>query len=675
MKYDWLAGDQQTALTDPFKVVLSERRARLYFGSGHLDDMIGRELVYDDSVHVAVAGIVRDWKENTDFPYSEFISLGSADHGFLRENLQLDQSKGIPPSSRALVKIVENTSTSRVSAAIANLFSKYRSGKSGDRISVQSLSSVHFTTYGGGRGTEFRTAHLPTLYALSGIALFILILAIVNYVNLATAQSLTRDKEIGIRKVLGSSRASVVFQFLSETLLLTLFAVCLAAFFVNPVLAVFHQFIPVGVKFEPWSSGTFLFLASITAFTTLLAGLYPARFLSSFVPILALRGAGTPKGSEKWWIRKGLIVFQFTVSLVFIIGALVIGRQIHFVLTTDLGFRSEAVVLLPTNDSRDSLNRVKLVEERIGRLPGVIGTARENIPPMGLDRAMFGIQYKARSDERMSVLAIKADENFIPLYGMRLLAGRNLSPSDTIKELIINETLSRNLGFKSPEQALGKSIYTWNKFCPIVGVVADFNQASFHEAIRPLLIAGMACTDIAIRLDTRHRSAGEVKAILGRVERQWREIYPHTPFAYTFLDESLAQLYQKEQTSAWLINIATGITIFISCIGLLGLTMFTTERRAKEISIRKVLGAGLPDIVALLSKDFVILIVLALFIASPVAWFFMHKWLQDFVYRVPFGPDIFLIAGISILFISLFTISFQSIRSALANPVKALRTE
>jgi ABC-type antimicrobial peptide transport system permease subunit len=273
------------------------------------------------------------------------------------------------------------------------------------------------------------------------------------------------------------------------------------------------------------------------------------------------------------------------------------------------------------------------------------------------------------------VAAVKADEHFIPLYGIRLLAGRNLLPGDTLKEVVINESLSKLLGFASPEKALGQSIYTWNKYCPIAGVVADFHQASFHETIKPMLITSLACTDIAVKLDTRNKSVAETKAILARVENQWKAFYPHTPFEYDFLDESIARLYQKEQTTSWLMNITTGITIFISCIGLFGLTMFTTARRTREIGIRKVLGASVPDIVALLGKDFFILIVIALFIASPVAWFFMHQWLEDYAYRIPFGVDIFLIAGVTILFITLLTVSFQSVKAALANPVKSLRTE
>ncbi|AXY73927.1 ABC transporter permease [Paraflavitalea soli] len=670
----WLAGDARTALSAPFKVVLSETKARQYFGPLSPDQVLGRELVYNDSLHVQVAGIIKDWKGHTDFPFTEFISLSTADHGFLQRSLHLDQLqwKGVPFSSRVLLKLAKDVKREDVDAALTALFNA-RWGTGTMTVALQPLNRVHFTDYG--NGTQMRTAHLPTLYALISIALFILILAVINYVNLATAQSLTRDKEVGIRKVLGSSRTSIVIQFLCETLVLTLLSVLLAALLVKPVLGLFQRFIPAAVSFDPFAVNTWLFLAGIALLTTLLAGLYPARFLSSYLPVITLKGAGAVRGSEKWWLRKGLIVFQFTISLLFIIGTLVIGRQIRFMLTKDLGFKSDAVVLFSTNESRDSLNRVKLLEEQIRQLPGVAGAARENMPPMGLDRGVFTIQYKALGEDKIPVAAVKADEHFIPFYQIRLLAGRNLLPSDTLKELVINESLARLLGFKKPAQALGQSLYTWNKFVPIVGVVADFHQASLHEPVKPMVIAAIACTDMAVRLDTKNMPAAHTRAILARIERRWKEFYPNTPFEYEFLDESLAQLYEKEQTTAWLMNIATGITIFISCIGLLGLTMFTAERRTREIGIRKVLGASVPDIVALLGKDFILLVIIALVIASPIAWLFMQQWLQDFAYRIPVGWDIFLVAGMAILGITFLTIGFQSLKAALANPVKSLRTE
>jgi putative ABC transport system permease protein len=316
-----------------------------------------------------------------------------------------------------------------------------------------------------------------------------------------------------------------------------------------------------------------------------------------------------------------------------------------------------------------------LLEATIRQVPGVADVARENMPPMGSDRGIFTIRSKANSKERLIVEAIVADEHYIQLYGIRLLAGRNLFPSDTLKEVVINESLSKALGFTIPDQAIGKQIYTWNKYVPIVGVVADFHKYSYRAPIQPLLIAGIACTDLAVRLDTRGRSAVEVHAILARIGRQWKTFYPHRPFEFSFFDDDIAQLYRREQTMEWLMDIATGITLLISCIGLFGLTLFTTAGRTREIGIRKVLGARVTDILTLLGKDFVVLVLIALVIAAAGGWYGMNWWLQDYAYRVSIGADVFLLAGGALLLVTALTVGAQSLKAALVNPIKSLRTE
>ncbi|HEY4108276.1 ABC transporter permease [Puia sp.] len=675
LPYQGLAGDARSTLEQPFSVVLTEKKARLYFGSGPLEGMIGREVIYDDSLRVHVGAIVRDWAGHTDFPYTELISVSTAARCWLGDQYGLRGApvKGIPSADRVLIKLAAGADRPTVSAALTALFDREFKDRIATRVEMQALRDIHFSA--GAPEATARTSQLSTLYALLGIAIFILVLAVINYVNLATAQSLTREKEIGIRKIMGSARANLVLQLLAETFLLTGVAGLAAVFLVTPVLGAFHEFIPPQLKYDPLAPANLLFLLGMMAATTLLAGMYPAQKLSAFSPMLSLKGAAAPRGTGKWWFRKGLIVFQFTVSLLFIIGTLVIGRQIRFMLNTDLGFNRDAVVLLDTGESRDSVGNVKLLAESLRHLPGVSAVARENMPPMGPDRGVFTIQYRVRSDERIGVEAIKADEHFIPLYHIRLLAGRNLLPSDTLKEVVINESLSKQLGFQHPEQAVGQLIHTWNRNVPIVGVVGDFQEFSFHEAIQPTLIAAMACTDLALRLDVRDRPASEARAILARVERRWKEFYPHKPFEYNFLDEWIAQLFQREKTMEWLMNTATAITIFISCIGLFGLTLFTTARRTREIGIRKVLGAGIGDIVTLLGRDFVVLIGIALVIASALGGWLMHRWLEDFVYRVRIGVDIFLLAGAVLLFITILTIGVQSLKAALVNPAESLRTD
>lgn len=677
MGYKWLAGDPLTALSHPFSVVLTESRARQYFGKGSLNGIIGKEIVYQDSLRVNVSGIVRDWEGRTDFPYTDFISFATIDHSFLLQSLGLapDQEHKFPVLVSALVRLAPHADLNKVQSALTTLYHSRNNDKGiYPRVALQLLSDVHFTPPGFDDG-NIRTSQLSTLYSLLSIAAFILVLAIINYVNLATAQSLTREKEIGIRKVMGSGRNHLILQLLTETFLLTIVAGLFAVLAVRPVLNVFREFVPAGIRFIPFAPANLLFLAGITIAVTLLAGLYPAKMLSTHSPVNSLKGQGGPRGGSKWLLRKGLIVFQFAVSLLFIIGTMTMGRQIGFMLHKDLGFRSNAIILFDTDERKDSVSKVKVLQEEIRKLPGVADISRSNMPPSGMDRGIFTVRHRAKSDDPIRVEAIQADEHYIPLYDIKLLAGRNLFPSDTLKEVVINENLSKLLGFRSPDKAIGQQLYTWNRNVSIVGVVADFHKYSYKEPIRPLLIAGMACTDLAVRLDTKEKSAQAAHAIIARVQRQWKTVYPHKPFEYAFFDEELAKFYKREQTMEWLLNIATGITLFISCIGLFGLTLFTTARRTREIGIRKVMGANVKDILVLLGKDFVRLVLIALVIASAGGWYLTHRWLQDYAYRVSVGVDVFLLSGGALLTLTVLTVGLQSMKAAMANPVGSLRSE
>ena len=679
-KYDWLAGSPSTSLQEPFNVVLSESRAHTYFGNLPPDKVVGREILYNDSLRVRVSGIIKDWNNNTDFPVSDIISFSTINSSsFLKKTFSPADWKASSRSIWSFVKLSKTVSAGAINSQLAGFPERHVQSDLAVKmsISLQPLSDIHFND---GLYDDFRTASLPTLYALAAIALFILVIAIVNFINLSTAQSIQRAKEIGIRKVLGSSRKSLVFQFLAETFLHCFPAVVIAVLLVRPVLSLFHDFIPPGVQFHLGDPYTLLFLFLIALVTSLLAGLYPARVISSYLPVLSLKGDGAPKGSERWWLRKGLIVFQFTISLIFIIGTIVIGNQLRFIRTKDLGLNTDAIInmIVPR---RDSLSNAKVLGQKIRQLPGVSMVAAEILPPVGDPSFSMWLKYKGKNESKMLVLTRGGDENLIPLYQMRLLAGRNLEHSDSLTELVINESFSKVLGFTHPQDALGKFLYTdslrGDKVLPIVGVVADINEYSLRQAIKPMVIAHVPNVEdrLAIKLDTRGRQLADVKVILSKIEKVWKGLYKGAPFNYTFLDESIARMYEKERRTATLTNVAMIITIFISCMGLFGLALFTAEKKTREIGIRKVLGASIADIVALLSRDFVVLVILALFIASPIAWYFMHKWLQGFAYRAPIQWWVFVFAGLGAILVALITISFQSIKAALANPVKSLRTE
>jgi ABC-type antimicrobial peptide transport system permease subunit len=575
-------------------------------------------------------------------------------------------------STWVFVKLSRGTVATQVNARMADLVKKHADQKMKLNPWLDPLSDIHFNA--DVIENPIRTAHLPTLYGLMGIALFILILAVINFINLSTSQSIRRTKEVGVRKVLGSSRTGLVFQFLTETLVLTVFAIVLAVSLVKPVLTAFSAFIPTGVTFKLFNPSTLIFLGLVTMITSLLAGLYPAKVLSSHTPALSLKGAGIQKGSEKWMLRKGLIVFQFTISLVFIIGAIVINSQLRYARNKDLGFTADAIITVETPRG-DSLSKIRVTAEKVKQISGVSNVALAWATP-GDARGMR-IKFKSTDVKEIETGQVDGDENLIPLYQIKLLAGRNLAHSDSVNEFVINENLSRLMGYKKPDQAIGKTIYWFNKPYPVVGVVADFHSSSLHDPIVPLCIINRVEREgtLTIKLAAKGKQSDNLKTTLTQIQKAWKSVYPAGTFDYRFYDESLARAYQKDQQTATLMNTSMSVTILISCIGLFGLVLFTAEKRAKEISIRKILGASVSNIATMLSKDFIELVFIALLIASPIAWYVMNKWLQGFAYHISITLWIFMLAGLGAILIALITVSFQAIKAAIANPVKSLRSE
>jgi putative ABC transport system permease protein len=683
-KYDWLVGDPTTSLINPFKVVLSESRACKYFGAISVAEMIGREVVYDDSIRVSVSGIVKDWNNNTDFPFTDFISFSTINNSGLKNYYHNEDWRPIKGNHWvwSFVKLSDKVTPRQIDNQLKLFLEHHLKDIQMDsiRFVLQPLTNIHFEDYYS--GDNIRKANLPSLRGLMAIALFVLIIAAINFINLSTAQSLQRAKEIGVRKVLGSSRRSLIFQFLVETFLLTIFAVCLALVIVKPVLIAFRDFIPFGVAFNLFNPSTLLFILIVTLFTSLLGGLYPAKVLSSYLPRLSLKGGGGGlKGGGKWWLRKGLIVFQFTISLIFIVGAIVISNQVRFMLNSDFGLKTDAVILVNmgwiNNDAK-----LSVLEEKIKQLPAVNQVVRQGNAPMGWIHGGINIKYKARNELEMNVSMDCGNEDYIPFYRIRLLAGRNLQQSDSLKEFVINETFTRALGFKKPEEAVGKLLYqdTENggqKAYPIVGVVADFHEGSFHEAIRPVVIGHVPESEksLGIKLVSTGKNVSNVKVTLANMEKIWKDLYPNEPFSYHFMEDSIASFYEKEEKTSNLIGASTIVAIFISCMGLFGLAIFTAKRKTKEIGIRKVLGASVRSIVTMLSKDFVKLVIISILIASPLAWWLMNKWLQDFAYRINISWWMFVLAGIGAILIALTTVSFQTVKAALTNPAKSLRSE
>jgi len=674
-QYKWLLGNPSTALNEPFKVVLSEQEAHKYFGTTPLQNVMGKEIVYNDSLRLTVSGIVADWDKHTDFGFKDFISFATVQHSFLKKDIDLQSWTMWDSDSQGYVKLAKGVTPAQIERQFAQFVKAHIRLHSATkvRLLLQPLSDIHFNS--NYQDSYSRQARLPTLYGLMAIAVFILLIAAINFVNLSTAQSLRRAKEIGVRKVLGSTKTNLTIQFLVETFMVTTAALLIALIVVNPIIAAFHSFIPLGVTLNLFSGPVLVFLLAMLIVTSLLAGFYPARVISSYLPALSLKGTGAVQVSHKGYLRKTLIVFQFTVSLVFIIGTLVVANQIHFMLNKDMGFNKDAIITVQT-DGNNTVDQLNVFCNKVRELSNVQAVSRHQHTPAAQRHGGTFIAYKGAGGAKIDASFDFCDENYVPLFGMKIIAGRNLSPSDTLKEYLVNETCAKALGFRKPADAVGKwvEIGMSDSKRQIVGVIKDFNSKSLHEAITPFFMCSIKGNErtVSIKLG---RNISNFKATIVQIEKAWKNVYPNDKFEYAFFDQTIAGFYDKEQKTVRLMNTAMLIAIFISCMGLFGLATFTAQQRIKEIGIRKVLGASAAGIVSMLSKDFLILIIISLVIASPIAYYFMHNWLQDFAYRIGISPWPFLLSGLAAIIIALATVSFQAIKAALANPVKSLRTE
>jgi hypothetical protein len=470
----------------------------------------------------------------------------------------------------------------------------------------------------------------------------------------------------------------LVFQFLGETFLLTSCAAALSLALAPLLLRIFSDFIPEGLRFDV-TPGIVFFMCGLVLVVSLLSGFYPALILSSFKPISVLRNQHTGAGNTRGlWLRKTFTVSQFVIAQGFIIATIIVGRQISYTLNKDLGFNKDAVIYLRTNYSDTVSSHRYVFMNKLRAIPEVLMVSLASDPPSINSAWLNTLQFKdGKKDIETPVQVKRADTNYLKLYKMRLLAGNNLSNSDTTKEFIINETYARTLGFGNPRDAIGKSI-SWDGISyPVVGVVADFHQRSLHEPISPLLFTTGTShmNEINIALQPQNAEGTVWKTAIEQIKKVWKEVYPEENFEYHFLDDTLKEYYTAEQKISSLMRWSAGLTIFISCLGLLGLVSYITHQRTKEIGIRKVLGATIESIVTLFSKDFLKLVLTAVTIASPLALWLMQSWLQQFAYRIEIKWWMFVLAGSLTLLIAFLTIGILAVKAALANPVKSLRSE
>jgi predicted permease len=666
--YDWLVGDP-SVLNEPNTTVLTQKTAEKYFGDWK--QAPGKFLKLDNKVIVKVAGILRDIPANTDFPLSIVSSLKTArtnpDTYFYSE-----QWNSTTSNFQVYMLLPKKVSEANVNNRLLAFSEKNYNNKRVKRTNfLQPLSDIHFNNKLVNFGDH--TTNKSTLLTLSLIGLFILVMACINFINLSTAQAVDRSKEVGIRKVLGSYRRQLFMQILGETAFLVLASVVLAFAIAEACLPYIKNVALINESLSLFNWPTILFLIGVSIVVIALAGTYPAIVLSGFKPALALKNKITSATVGGISVRRSLVVIQFSIAQILIIGTIVAVSQMNFVKNADLGFSRDAVLLFNANADSVVTGRQTAFKERLLQLPGVESVSFNRDAPSSQNSWNQNFAFDHKSDENFNVSLKFADEDYFTTFGIQFLAGRPFDKSDTVHQLVINEMLAKELGLQDPSKAVGKEIRLggggWKT---ITGVVKNFKTGPLTEPIQPTVIAENKGTYGVTAIKLHSSNIPKTKA---SIEDVWNQYFPEYAYTTSFMDENIAQFYQQEDQLALLYKIFAGIAIFISCLGLYGLVSFMAIQKTKEIGVRKVLGASVKNIVYLFSKEFTILIVTGSLIAVPVAYYMMNHWLQNFTFRIRMNVWIFLAAIVASVIIAWIAVGYKSVKAALANPVKSLRSE
>jgi putative ABC transport system permease protein len=671
--YPFLYGDPATALNAPKSIVLTEELAIKYFGSA--DNAMGKLLKFSKNSH-KVTGVFRD-PGHSHFKLNALLSINTFDET-LKSQFSGDWFR---MSLYTYVLLPKESDEAGFGQNLDTFYGKtivpwMKDNKlnASVRYYLQPLRDIHLdNSYSYDLSPAGNKAYV---YIFGFVALFILLIACINYMNLSTARSAKRAKEVGLRKVIGAHRSQLVRQFVGESILLTVLAILVALALVELMLPYFNTLTEKNFTISFFGSPAFFgALLLIIIFVGLVGGSYPAFFLSSFKPVDVLKTDKNPRGSNAL-LRKALVVTQFTISLIMIIGTVVVYSQMQFLKNNDLGFNKEQVLVIdiPSGDST-LVNRLSTIKNEFRSNPGIKSIATSaHIPGQRVGRLLFLAESAATGQmEEKTLSCMFVDYDFLDLMEIKLAAGRNFSHqilSDDSAAIIINETAAKWLGYENP---IGKNIENGlGVKGKVVGVVKDFHFASLHNKIEPLalMLAPKTQGFLLARVNGRN-----LPATIKFIEEKWKAFDPKHPMEYFFLDESFNKQYRAEEKMLTVFGYFAALTILIACLGLFGLASFTAEQRTKEIGIRKVLGSSVSEIMLLISKDFVWLVLIAVVLASPVAWYGMQRWLQEFAYRTQIHWWIFVLAGLAALVIALLTVSFQAARAARLNPIRALRSE
>jgi ABC-type antimicrobial peptide transport system permease subunit len=673
-----LAGSY-ASLNDPNNVLLTRETADKYFGDwktamGKTIKLQTGGYMFEHGTDVLkVSGILATIPTNTDFQLKLVVSFGTGFTGsYLNKSTDWDETVA---DFGCYVLLPPDLAVDHFNQQLSDYSQKVGSAGNKDSHIIQPLNAVHYDTQVGNYSNK--TISHDLLNVLWLIAAFILLIACVNFINLSTAQAVTRSKEVGVRKVLGSNKTQLQIQFILETFFIVTSAVLLAAVVTGFALPSVNHFLELSLSFNRQNSAAIiLFLLTVTIVVTALAGFYPSIVLSRFNPVHALKTKLTTNTAKGLSLRRGLVVFQFIITQALIIGTLIIVKQMNYFMEQPLGFDKNAIINVPFRTDSLRISRLDYLREQLLSVNGVQAASfSSNTPVEDVNDTWNTFRFNhAIKETDFKAITKFADNEYVPAYKLQLIAGRNLQPSGMTREFLVNESLVKSLGLKKPEDILNKEISIWGDRikCPVVGVLKDFNNRSFRHDLAPLLITtnNTMYSQAGIKLATTN-----ITSTLQSVKKIWEQTFPDFVYEYRFLDAKIDNFYKQESQLAQLYKIFSAIAIFLSCLGLYGLASFMAVQRIKEVGIRKVLGATAGSIIYLFSKEFIILITIAFVIAAPIAWYYMHLWLQDYVYRINISWWLFAAGGLVAIIVALATISFRAIKAALANPVKSLRTE
>jgi putative ABC transport system permease protein len=677
---EMVAGNKETALKEPHSLVITESTARRYFTS---TDVIGKTLSIDGNTDYKITGVIRDIPRQSHFNFDLFMPLceleNSRSDTWVTFNFQtyllLKPGTDARQFETQLNRAMQHYLAPQLKTELNSSEADFRKAGNYIKCSLTPLTAIHLhSDVADELGTN---GSIQYVYIFSSIAIFILLIACINFMNLSTARSANRAKEVGVRKVLGGRRSRLIAQFLAESLVACFLSFAIAIAIVALLLPLFNQLADKQINISVLSRPSILLgISALLILVSLISGSYPAFFLSSFQPIRVLKG-NLSMGFKGSAFRNTLVVLQFTISVVLMIGTLVIYNQLRYIRDKDLGFNKDQVLLLQNTDALN--NNTTAFTNELLQLPGVKNVTATGFLPVTGSRTTQGYTTMPHFDGKTFTLmqAWRVDDRYLPTFQLQLKTGRNFSAqyqSDSTG-LIINETAARLFGGADP---LGKKLYQLTDLSTgatvayhVIGVIKDFNYNSLREQVAPLVLN--------LRQDNRGmalRIAGSnIPGLLDAIKAKWKSMVSSQPFSYSFLDEEFNKQYGADQRRGEIFLVLSVLAILIACLGLFGLVTFAAEQRIKEIGIRKLLGAGIPAIFNLLSKDFLKLLFLSVCIASPIAWWVMNKWLQDFAYRISIAWWMFVTVGAICLLIAIVTISFQVTKAAVANPAKSLRAE